>query len=113
VDFGGQVYTCLPSHLPTRSYLLSYLLTYWAGAYEFPAMRRLAISTGDAFILVYGVDDEASFEQVELLRDQIKSSGRRGLQALRLFCKAVLKWSRGASRPRERQHCVEHTGKWS
>ena len=53
-------------------------------------MRRLAISTGDAFILVYGVDDEASFEQVELLRDQIKSSGRRGLQALRLFCKAVL-----------------------
>lgn len=44
-----------------------------AGAYTFPAMRRLAISTSDAFILVYAFDDHASFEEVKTLRDEIIS----------------------------------------
>lgn len=42
-----------------------------SGAYSFPAMRTLAIANGDAFILVYSMDDESTFEQVKSLREQI------------------------------------------
>nr|XP_022318980.1 ras-related protein Rap-1b-like [Crassostrea virginica] len=44
-----------------------------AGAHSFPAMRRLAISTSDAFVLVYSIDDESSFQGVKDLRDIILS----------------------------------------
>ncbi|XP_060551070.1 ras-related protein Rap-2a-like [Ruditapes philippinarum] len=43
-----------------------------SGSHEFPAMRKLAIATGDAFILVYAVDNQTSFETVKRLRDEIK-----------------------------------------
>lgn len=42
-----------------------------SGAYEFPAMRALSISSADAFILVYDVTDASTFEEARALRDQI------------------------------------------
>lgn len=42
-----------------------------SGAYEFPAMRALSISSADAFILVYDVNDASTFEEVRSLREQI------------------------------------------
>ncbi|XP_017777602.1 PREDICTED: ras-related protein Rap-1 isoform X2 [Nicrophorus vespilloides] len=42
-----------------------------SGAYEFPAMRALSISSADAFILVYDVTDANTFEEARALRDQI------------------------------------------
>lgn len=46
-----------------------------SGAYQFPAMRALSISTAGAFILVYAVDDADSWKEVEMLRDQVNESG--------------------------------------
>ncbi|CAG5126645.1 unnamed protein product, partial [Candidula unifasciata] len=42
-----------------------------SGCHSFPAMRKLAIDTSDAFVLVYSVDDESSFQAVTSLRQQI------------------------------------------
>ncbi|XP_030753703.1 ras-related protein Rap-1 [Sitophilus oryzae] len=42
-----------------------------SGAYEFPAMRALSISSADAFVLVYDVTDTNTFEEARALRDQI------------------------------------------
>ena len=42
-----------------------------AGSFSFPAMRRLAMDTGGVFLLVYGVDDEESFEEVRRLREEL------------------------------------------
>lgn len=43
------------------------------GSYQFPAMRALSISNGNAFLLVYSVDDEESWKQLKELRHQVHS----------------------------------------
>ncbi|KFM70010.1 hypothetical protein X975_10142, partial [Stegodyphus mimosarum] len=45
-----------------------------SGTYEFPAMRKLAVDTGDAFILVYAINDDESFEEVGRLRQLLMDS---------------------------------------
>ncbi|CAG5132014.1 unnamed protein product [Candidula unifasciata] len=42
-----------------------------SGSLCFPAMRKLAIDNGDAFVLVYSVDSESSFQEISSLRQQI------------------------------------------
>lgn len=43
-----------------------------SGAFQFPAMRALSISTSGAFILVYAVDDADTWAEVVRLRDQVR-----------------------------------------
>ncbi|XP_036409475.1 ras-related protein Rap-1b-like [Megalops cyprinoides] len=42
-----------------------------SGSYSFPAMRKLCIRNGDAFALVYSIDDPESFDEVQRLREEI------------------------------------------
>jgi len=42
-----------------------------SGAYQFPAMRELSISTADAFLLVFCVDREDTWDQVKHFKEQV------------------------------------------
>jgi small GTP-binding protein len=43
-----------------------------AGDLQFPAMRRLSITTAHAFLLVYAIDSRESFEQVKSCFEEIR-----------------------------------------
>ena len=55
-----------------EGYLRVCLLTDTAGINDFPAMRKLAILKGNAFVLVYAVDNRKSFEMAKKLVREIK-----------------------------------------
>ncbi|XP_002732228.1 ras-related protein Rap-2a-like [Saccoglossus kowalevskii] len=42
-----------------------------SGSFSFPAMRKLSIASGNVFILVYGINNKNSFDEVVRLRNQI------------------------------------------
>lgn len=43
-----------------------------SGSMQFPAMRRLSITTASAFLIVYAVDDETSYEVLKMSVAEIR-----------------------------------------
>lgn len=43
-----------------------------SGSMQFPAMRRLSLTTGSAFLIVYALDDEKSYEVVKMCIEEIR-----------------------------------------
>ncbi|XP_074052348.1 GTP-binding protein Rhes-like [Macrotis lagotis] len=60
---------CLEYELEARRVRVEIMDT--SGSYSFPAMRRLGIRRGDAFALVYSLQDPESFQEVRRLRAEI------------------------------------------
>ncbi|XP_021958232.1 ras-related protein Rap-2a [Folsomia candida] len=50
-----------------------------SGSYEFPAMKTLNIASSNAFIIVYAVDDDTSFDEMLTLRNQVVQSKGDGI----------------------------------
>lgn len=59
-------------------------ITDTSGSYNFPEMTKIAIMSGDVFLLVFSVTDSASFDRVVQLRKQIIEM--RGENALIVVC---------------------------
>lgn len=43
-----------------------------SGSMQFPAMRRLSLTTGSAFLMVYAIDDENSYEVLKMCMQELQ-----------------------------------------
>lgn len=59
--------------LPDQSSLTLDILDT-SGSFSFPAMRDLSISTSNAFILVFSIDSEESWNEVARLREKVSDT---------------------------------------
>ncbi|XP_013783471.1 dexamethasone-induced Ras-related protein 1-like [Limulus polyphemus] len=62
------------SEYKLKDFVLTLDILDTSGSYEFPAMKRLAINMGDAFVLVYSIDDAQSFEDVCREREYVQQA---------------------------------------
>ncbi|XP_076334625.1 dexamethasone-induced Ras-related protein 1-like [Tachypleus tridentatus] len=62
------------SEYKLKDFVLTLDILDTSGSYEFPAMKRLAINMGDAFVLVYSIDDAQSFEDVCREREYVRQA---------------------------------------
>ena len=62
---------------------VSYRIFDLSGSDEFPAMRQLAVSSAETFVIVYAVNDRKSFEDAKKVKMEIvKTKGRTDLPIL-------------------------------
>ncbi|VDP24152.1 unnamed protein product [Soboliphyme baturini] len=65
-DTFRQVISC------NRNNVCTLHITDSTGSHQFPAMQRLSVSTGNAFILVYAITSKQSFDELSSYYDMIK-----------------------------------------
>ncbi|KRZ78779.1 GTP-binding protein Di-Ras2 [Trichinella papuae] len=65
-DTYRQVISCNKNNVCTLH------ITDSTGSHQFPAMQRLSISKGNAFILVYAITSQQSFQELTQIYDMIK-----------------------------------------
>ncbi|XP_022249533.1 ras-related protein Rap-1-like [Limulus polyphemus] len=63
-DYKATVEEFHRSRYDMKDFVLTLDILDTSGTYEFPAMKRLAMNAGDAFVLVYSIDDAQSFEEM-------------------------------------------------
>ncbi|XP_013792515.1 ras-related protein Rap-1b-like [Limulus polyphemus] len=64
IDYRATVEEFHRSQYVMDDFVLTLDILDTSGSYEFPAMKRLAVTKGDAFVLVYSIEDAESFERV-------------------------------------------------